>query len=211
MRHGCDTLLLRPVLPVDNDGVRVPPLAGLVLAGGRSSRMGRDKALLPVGGQPLLVSAVRFLRAFCAPVLIAGGSADRTAALLRLPGLGRADGVADQGEDGAGPLAGLTAGLERAPAGLVAVLAVDLPAPSRPVLELLADRWAGEVAVVPEVGGRLEPLHAVWSTTAAAPLRERLVAGRRSVTQAAQVLGARIVPLEGGFARNLNRPEDLEG
>lgn len=204
MRRRCDPRPRRPALPVDNR----ERLAGLVLAGGRSTRMGRDKALLPVDGEPLLVRAVRFLGSFCAPVLLAGGNADRTARLLEVRGLGAVTGVADVVAD-AGPLAGLVAGLEAAQAGLVAVVAVDLPAPSQPVLELLADRWAGEAAVVPEVDGRLEPLHAVWSTGAAAALRDLLAARRLSVTGAARLLGARVVPLEGRFARNLNRPEDL--
>lgn len=204
MRRRCDLRPRRPALPVDNR----EPLAGLVLAGGRSTRMGTDKALLHVGGEPLLVRAAMFLGTFCAPVLLAGGSSDRTAHLLEVPGLGAVTGVADVVAD-AGPLAGLVAGLEAAPAGLVAVVAVDLPAPSRTVLELLADRWAGEVAVMPEVGGRLEPLHAVWSTGGAAALRDLLAAGRISVTGAALRLGVRVVPMDGRFARNLNRPEDL--
>lgn len=172
--------------------------------------MGRDKALLEVGGEPLLVRAVRFLRAFCAPVLVAGGSAQRTAALLEVPGLGEVIGVADLLQD-SGPLAGLVAGLERAPPGPVAVVAVDLPVPSRPVLELLAARSAGALAVLPEVAGRLEPLHAIWWTAAAPALRDRVMSGELGVTDAAHALGAQVVPLEGDFARNLNRPADLEG
>lgn len=192
--------------------------AGLVLAGGQSRRMGTDKALLELDGVPLLVRSVRFLRGFCVPpVLLAGGDAARTARLTAVEGLGDVVGVPDAEPVGRGPLGGLVAGLRRAPADLVAVLAVDLPRPSRPIFGLLAGLWRGEPAVVPEVAGRLEPLHALWARAALPALEARLAAGRLALTEAALDLGARVVPPstwraadgDAGWTSNLNRPEDL--
>lgn len=171
--------------------------------------MGRDKALLRLGGVTLVEHAVAVLARCCRPVLVASGDG------RRLRGLGLQQ-VADR-PVGAGPLAGILAGLERSPHPLVAVVAVDMPCASTAVLRLLAAQWQGEPAVVPSVAGRLEPLHAVWHRDAAAAVRGRLVAGRRSATGAAVALGARVVDArvwaavdpEGSFARNVNTPGDL--
>jgi molybdenum cofactor guanylyltransferase len=185
------------------------PLSGVVLAGGPSSRMGADKALLDVGGEPLVLRAVRTLAALCEDVVVASGDG------RRLAGLGVAQ-VADV-EGGAGPLAGIIAGLESATHQLVAVLAVDMPHANAAVFRLLADRWSGEPAVVPVVDGHEQPLHAIWTRDAAVPLRDLLAAGQLSARSAAVALGAAIVGPDvwgradptGRFATNLNRPEDL--
>ncbi len=197
-------------------GAPPPVMAGLVLAGGRSSRMGTDKALLALDGEPLAVGATAFLRGFCEPVLLAGGTTRRLAMLRALPGLGAVVPVTDAAAD-AGPLAGLVAGLREAPTPLLAVLAVDLPHPSREVFALLAGLWRGEAAVLPEVAGRLQPFHAVWAASALPVLERRLAGGQRSVVAAAVAAGARVVRPEvwsqvepdPGFTVNLNRPGDL--
>lgn len=171
--------------------------------------MGRDKALIELDGSRLADRALAALDEVCAEVLVASGDGHRLSALGRPQ-------VADVQHD-AGPLAGLVAGLEATAHPLVAVLAVDLPWASGAVLARLAADWTGEPAVVPEVGGRLQPLHAVWARAAAPALRVRLEAGERGVVAAAVALGARVVGREvwgaidpeGAFARNVNRPEDL--
>jgi molybdenum cofactor guanylyltransferase len=184
-------------------------MTGLLLAGGHSRRMGRDKARIEVGGAPLAERVLAVLDAVCAEVLVASGDGRRLAELGR-------EQVPDAFPD-AGPLAGILAGLEAAPHPLVAVVAVDLPAANAEVLVRLAAAWAGEAAVVPEVDGRLQPLHAVWARDCAPALRARLAAGDRGVTAAATALGARVAGFDvwgeadphGVFARNVNRPSDL--
>jgi molybdopterin-guanine dinucleotide biosynthesis protein A len=186
-------------------------MSGILLAGGRSRRMGRDKAFLEVGGQPLAVRALRVLDEVCEDVVVASGDGRRLAALGRPQ-------VADVVGD-AGPLAGIVAGLEGCRHDLAAVLAVDLVRASAAVLELLAGAWGGEAAVVPVVGGRAQPLHAVWARSAAPALRKLLDAGERSAGAAAMALGGQAVGPEvwgradpgGRFATNLNEPADLTG
>ncbi|HWB72229.1 MAG TPA: molybdenum cofactor guanylyltransferase [Egibacteraceae bacterium] len=186
-------------------------MTGLLLAGGRSTRMGRDKALLDWTGEPLAARVTRVLASLCAEVVVASGDGRRLG-WLGLPQV--ADAAAR-----AGPLGGLVAGLERAAHPLVAVVAVDMPHASAPVLRLLAERWEGEPAVVARADGRLQPLHAVWAGAAAPALRARLAAGHYSVGEAARALGAQVgepgqwAPADpsGRFARNLNRPDDLPG
>lgn len=196
-------------------------LSGLVLAGGRSRRMGRDKALIEFAGEPLIRRAVRLLGELCDDVLIASGDG------LRLPvdGCrqvadalpGALPGAIGGAIGGAGPLAGLVAGLEAARHPLVAVAAVDMPHLSPPVFRLLEALWGGEPAVVPEVRGETEPLHALYARAAAPALRHRLEAGELTLRAAVAALGPRVVgeadwgPLDpdGRFAQNLNVPGDL--
>jgi molybdopterin-guanine dinucleotide biosynthesis protein A len=178
-------------------------LSGVVLAGGRSTRMGREKATLRIDGERLVDRAVRILRTCCHEVLVASGDGARLGG-LEVPQV--ADAVPD-----AGPLGGLVAGLEAAAHDLVAVVAVDMPNADPVVLRGLARRWSGQAAVIPRSGGRLQPLHAVWSRSAAHDLRVLLSRGERSVTAVAELLGALVVDADGWgpFARNVNRPEDL--
>jgi molybdopterin-guanine dinucleotide biosynthesis protein A len=183
-----------------------PALTGVVLAGGASRRMGRDKALLEFGGEPLAARIARRLSAICQEVLIASGDGHRLARL------GYRE-VADARE-GCGPLAGIVAGLEAARSPLAAVVAVDMPAADPAVFLALAARWDGAApAVVAQVAGRVEPLHGIYARSATAALRSRLASGQRSVHRVLAELRATVVDAAefGGaaFAGNLNRPADL--
>lgn len=184
-------------------------LSGLVLAGGRSRRLGIDKALLVADGLRLVDRAVAVLTEICDDVMVAPGPR------RPLPILGTrqvADAVADTG-----PLGGLVGGLEAAAHELVAVLAVDHPNADPAVLSALAAAWDGEDVVVPEVDGRLQPLHAVWARASAPRLRARLEGSDLSLHGALALLDVRVAgrhvwgraDADGSFSRNLNDPGDL--
>jgi molybdopterin-guanine dinucleotide biosynthesis protein A len=96
------------------------PLAGVVLAGGRSRRMRRNKALLPVDGEPLWQRQERILRA-------AGADLVWFALRPRQRSLGRRAWEIRDSVENSGPLAGIHAALVASPAPLLAVLAVDMP------------------------------------------------------------------------------------
>jgi molybdopterin-guanine dinucleotide biosynthesis protein A len=104
-----------------------PPFSALLLAGGRSTRMGRDKALLPhpVSGLPQLARQAALLRSLpgCAELLLSA-PADRGYALAGPLADAR---LVPDAAPGLGPLAGLAAGLEAATTSRLLVLAVDLP------------------------------------------------------------------------------------
>lgn len=183
-------------------------LSGLVLAGGGSRRMGRDKATLEWHGVPLVDRVASTLAVVCDEVLIASGDGRR---------LGRPGEIADAVAD-AGPLAGLLAGLEAAAHPLVAVVAVDMPYASAAVLRALAEAMGELDAAVPVVEDRLQPLHAVYRTACAPALRAYLEEGGRSVggfvgELRVALLGREVwggADPEGAFAINVNRPEDLD-
>ena len=94
-----------------------PDAAGFVLAGGRSSRMGEDKALVRLGGQPLVVHALDILRGAGLTASLAGGSSALAAFAPLVP----------DSQPGLGPLAGICAALASTSARLAVFLPIDLP------------------------------------------------------------------------------------
>ena len=169
----------------------------MLLAGGRSLRLGTDKALLVVDGERLVDRAARVLSACCAHVVLASGARP-------LPGLGL-EIIADLELHG-GPLGAIVPALETASTQLVAVLAVDHLQPSADVFRALADAWSGEAAVVPLADGRRQVLHAVYATAAAPALRAAWERGERSITRALGDLDVReLSGLDASFARDLDQ------
>jgi len=145
---------------------------GFVVAGGLSTRMGRDKALLPWQGSTLLDHAIARLAAVCSDVRILCGPVPRYEDRGRLL-------VVDAIPDG-GPLAALAAGLESAGDAAGLYLGVDLPLVSVALLAALAD-MEGD-AVVPVAPGGPEPLCALYRPGCRAAVRARLAAGERKMT-----------------------------
>lgn len=134
--------------------------SAVILAGGKSTRMGRDKAWLPLNGQPLLARQLAVVRKLGPAELFISGRAD-----VDYISLGYA--VLKDAFPDAGPLAGIAAGLAASSAPLVLVLAVDMPDMTSAVLRQLLGRCAPEVGIVPRVNRRLEPLAAIYPKAAA--------------------------------------------
>lgn len=166
------------------DRAEAVAVAGVVLTGGASRRMGRDKALIEVGGETLAGRmAAALAAAGLAPVTCVGGD---------LTALGRRAlvAVADD-HPGEGPLGGVLTALarHRAADGIV-VAACDMVAPSVGAVARLLDAAGGAApdagVVVPMVAGRRQWLHALWRPTAAPALVAAFAAGERSVARAAE-------------------------
>jgi molybdopterin-guanine dinucleotide biosynthesis protein A len=171
--------------------------------------MGRDKASLVFEGTSLAERVARLLAEVCDEVLVASGDGERLAAL----GLPQ---VADA-HPGTGPLGGILAGLRAASNEVVAVVAVDMPFASPAVIRMLASARGDHDAVVPVTDRGVEPLHAIYARTAAAPLAAQLEGGTRAVQRALEGLTVRYVAQDewreadpsGRFASNVNLPDDL--
>jgi molybdopterin-guanine dinucleotide biosynthesis protein A len=153
-----------------------PSAAGVVLAGGRSARMGAPKAALPWDGSTLLARACAALAGVTGRVIVVASPGGPAAPVP--------DGV-EVVEDrvaGRGPLEGIAAGLGAAARTHEAavVVAVDLPAMG-PALaaRLLAGLEGGAEAAVPLVSGRAQVLAAAYRTSLAARARELAEAGER--------------------------------
>ncbi len=157
----------------------LPTFTGAVLTGGASRRMGRDKALVEVGGRALAAIAAGALVDAGAdgPVLAIGGEGGALAHL----GL---EAVADD-HPGEGPLGGVLTALARAPHDLVVVLACDVPgadpAAVRHVVAALAATPEADVAVPVLDDGRHQPLHAAWRRSALSEVRAAFERGERAV------------------------------
>lgn len=134
--------------------------AAIVLAGGGSRRMGRDKAWLELDGRPLLARVIELLARRCAPIVIS------TRPGQRLPELaGVAPWRVDDPTPDAGPLVGLHAALERLAAHGVArayVASCDAAGLSERHIEFMLGRLRdGAIAAVPvDIDGRRHPLAA---------------------------------------------------
>jgi len=180
-----------------------------VQAGGRSSRMGRDKALIPLAGIPLIEHVLSRAKGLGDELLVTTNRPDDYAYLgVRM---------AQDREPGAGSLHGLLTALEAAQGKTVLVLACDMPFLSRPLLEHLVGLADQASVVIPRRGGEFEPLHAVYSRSCVNPIREALLAGQRRVTAILSRVPHLIVgddtlmgfDPDGWSFFNINTPRDL--
>lgn len=175
--------------------------AGWILTGGRSSRMGADKAFLKVDGRPLAVRAAETVAVVCGAVALVGDPAKY--------GVWGFPVVADR-FPGAGPLAGIEAALSVTTADWNLIVACDMPALDEVTLEALFVPDC-DCALPQYPDGNVEPLCAVYHRRCHAGIRAALEAGVRKVTDALAPFAIRYVPVVRARSfTNLNTPDDLE-
>lgn len=184
-----------------------PVVDGAVLLGGASSRMGRDKAHVVLGGLPIVERVARALSPACETLYLVGGDPPETTRGHRIP-------------DPPGPrcaLRGLVAALDASRAEHVLVLATDLPLVRTPLLRVLA-RAPEADAVVPRDAGGLHPLCARYRREPVLALaRRRLETQRLSLQGLLEALEVRFLEgrdlraadPDGSALLNVNAPEDL--
>lgn len=139
-----DTIWNKPILPI----------TGIILAGGKSSRMGRDKAFLEYLGKPLIEKSLEELRSVFSEVIISTNSPER----FQRYGEKK---VTDL-YPGCGPLSGLQSGLQAAHFDYSFFVACDMPFIDPEVIRFLAGYCGKHDVIVPEVDGVLHPLHAYY-------------------------------------------------
>lgn len=182
-----------------------------IQAGGKSSRMGRDKSLINLDGRPLIEHVLSRVKGLGDEIIITTNKPDRLASLgLRM--------VSDQSPIG-GALQGLRTALEAASHPRVLVVACDMPFLRRPLLEYLLQRSGEDVdVVVPKNGRFYEPLHAVYRRRVLPEIEASLAAEkfrldsffpRVDVLSVADSELDRLDPERLSFF-NVNTPEDLE-
>lgn len=148
-------------------------VSAAIMAGGRSRRMGRDKAWLDLGdGRPIVQRVVDVLREVADEVIVVANDPAYGRLGLRV--------VADRFPSG-GALGGIATGVGAAAHHTVLVAACDMPFLSAAVWRLLLDRAEGADAVVPRVGGEYETMHALYTKACLAPMERALAAGRMRV------------------------------
>jgi molybdopterin-guanine dinucleotide biosynthesis protein A len=197
-----------------------PDVTAFILAGGKSRRMGRDKAFVDFKGRPLLTRALEVARSVAQDVRIVGGG-DRDTQKLE----SYAPVVEDIFPD-RGPLGGIHSALRASRTELNLMLAVDMPFVSSRFLQYLIDEArideplaaAQASVVVPRAGGRRQPLCAIYQRDFADAAEAALRAGRNRIDLLFEVVKTRVLEEEemasAGFSsdlfRNLNTPQELE-
>lgn len=189
-------------------------VAGVVLCGGRSSRMGRPKAWLPFGGEILLPRVVRLLGEAVDPVIVVAAPGQDAPPLPEKVAIVRDD------REGRGPLQGLATGLKalhgRAEAAYLS--SCDAPFLRPAFVRRLIDLMGNAVVCVPRVGGRRHPLAAVYRLEAAMAVERLLAEDRLRTSFLFDAVPTRVVEAgelaEGDplfqTLRNLNTPEEYE-
>lgn len=181
---------------------------GVVLAGGQSSRMGRDKALVEIDGRTMLDRGIDLLRPHVREILVLGDPAKyNTTHGLVIP----------DDEPGLGPLGGLVTALKRARYVRLLVIACDLPELNdRLMIRLKAALDEGHDAAVPKHDELIEPLAAAYHRRAVDAFEE---CRKQRVLKMSDALGRvrtawiEVKPGEQGWPptlfRNVNAPTDL--
>jgi molybdopterin-guanine dinucleotide biosynthesis protein A len=186
-------------------------VTAFILAGGKSTRMGADKAFVGYDGRTLLARALDLARSVTPDVRIVG-SREKFAALAP---------VVEDVFRGCGPLGGIHAALRASLTELNLVLAVDTPFVSPAFLRYLIGQARGApeaIVVVPRSTGHRQPLCAVYRREFADAADNALRAGRNRIDRLFGEVRTRAIDQEelesAGFSsaifRNLNTPEELE-
>lgn len=163
----------QPVSQVSQDAV-----TGVVLAGGRASRMGGiDKGLVPLAGRPMVEHIIERLRPQTAALII---NANRSHDCYRRYGVPV---VADRVGDYAGPLAGMASGLAASGTEWIVTVPCDSPLVPPDLVQRLCQALARERAelAVAEGAGRLQPVFALLPRCLLPSLEAFLAAGERKI------------------------------
>lgn len=172
------------------------PISAILLAGGRSTRMGTDKAALPFGDGTLLTVQYEKLRALgITDIVISGYGA----------------GMIPDAMPGCGPLGVLAACLPRVQNPCALVISVDVPLVSESTLRKLIEAHTGGVTILRH-GGRTEPLIAVYDAALGRTAQALLAADRRAVRALLDSTTCRIVEADADERcfLNCNTPEDYQ-
>jgi molybdenum cofactor guanylyltransferase len=189
-------------------------VGGIVLCGGRSTRMGRPKLSLPFGPETMLARAVRIVGEVVSPIVVVAAPGQE------LPALPAETRIARDDVEDCGPLAGLAAGLS-ALAGLAEaayVSSCDAPLLRPEFVRAMVDSLGNHELAIPRDGEYHHPLAAVYRTTLEPRIRQLIDAGRLRPLYLVQASDARIVDVAElrhvdpalSSLRNTNAPEDYQ-
>jgi len=184
-----------------------PLFSGIILAGGRATRMqGRDKGLLPLAGEPLIGHALRRLRALVDDIVISANRHHEQYAQFGWPV------IADNNSDFAGPLAGIQAALPHCRHDWVMVVACDCPLLPTDLTQKLYDcLHPKSLLAVAHDGERLQALCLLLHRSLQTTLDTAVQAGHAKVERWCLAQPHTVLTLtEPEVFRNINTEQDLE-
>jgi len=189
-------------------------VSGVIMAGGASRRLGRNKALERIGGKALIERVIDSIVPLTTEVLVVVGRPEQAAA-LQLPPRVR---VGSDRYPGRGSRGGSFTGVDASAERWSLVVACDLPFLNREVLRHLIEESGNVDAVIPRLEGQPEPLHALYSKACLAPMERMVRAGDLKIAPLFEAVRVRYVD-EGTIDRidprhlsffNINTQADLE-
>jgi molybdopterin-guanine dinucleotide biosynthesis protein A len=185
-------------------------ISGAILAGGKSSRMGQNKAFMSLGGHRLIDRVVHVLKDIFAELFLVTNTPDLYADL----GMPMVSDVFPE----KGALGGIYSAVYHASAPYCFVVACDMPFLQATVIRYLVEHMADHDVVIPDVYGEMQPLHAIYNKACLTPIRQRLDANRLKVigffsdVQVRIVTADEILPYDPPLRtfQNLNTPEEFQ-
>ena len=179
-----------------------------IMAGGKSKRMGQDKAWIELDGEPIIRRVANVLALVADEVIVVANDPRYAALGLRV--------VPDKFPDG-GALGGIATGVSAATHDRVLVAACDMPFLSAEVWRVLLDHRYEADVVIPRIGGEYETLHALYTKACLAPMERALGAGKLRVisffdevrVQAIDERELRVADPTLRSFTNVNTPEEL--
>lgn len=186
---------------------RLPAASGVLLAGGKSSRMGTNKALLRfASGETVIERIVSRIRPLCSELLVVANTPAEYE-FLGLP-------MFPDAYPGASSLGGIYTGLLHAGAKRALVLSCDLPLVDAALLgHLLALPFDYDL-LIPFIAGRQQPLHAIYARTCLPAMQAQIESGDLKIVRLIDTLRGRIVTEDDlqpewlTSFKNMNTPED---
>ncbi len=176
--------------------------AAIVLSGGASRRMGEDKSVMHVHGQPLVATVAGQLAPHFNQLIVSGNPEKH--AFAGYP-------IVEDLEPGKGPLMGLMSALVASAHELNFVTACDIPEIHLPFVRRMLRAISGHEAVVPVLpDGHKQPLFAVYRKAVHEKIAGRLAAGKLAVHALLDVLDVQYIDIDGDWYFNLNTKDDLD-
>ncbi len=189
----------------------IQDVTGIILAGGKSRRFGKNKAFIPIDGVPLIERVVSVMASVFEHRLLITNTPEEYG-YLGLP-------MVEDLIKGLGPLGGIYTGLETIPHDAAFFVACDMPCLNGQLMRHMVGLRTGYDAVVPRIDRMFEPLYALYARTMLGPLKGAVESGLRQILDLFSRIRVRYVEEDviRGFDRdlrcfvNVNRPEDLAG
>jgi molybdopterin-guanine dinucleotide biosynthesis protein A len=180
------------------------PAAAVILAGGQSRRMQREKSLLPLDGRAMIESIIAQIAPHFAAIIISAAAKNKFA-YLGLP-------TVEDERPGEGPLLAILSALRFSPHAVNFILACDIPFIHVPFMKKLLSLADGHDIVVPRYrDGKYEPLFAVYQRRIIPAVEAQVAGGDRKIASLFTVCRTRTVPMDGQkWFRNLNTIKEYD-
>jgi molybdopterin-guanine dinucleotide biosynthesis protein A len=183
-------------------------VTGIVLAGGKSSRMGKDKGLCTFYGKPMVLHAVELLRQVCDNIIISSNNPDYSQ--FGLP-------VVEDEIKNIGPLGGIYSGLKQTKSQDNFFLSCDMPMVTTDLVKYIVSEKEGFEIVIPMFNGLPEPLCAYYNKQITDEMLEIIKSGEYKIQEIAKNFKVKFLPIDlhlpfysDGLFTNINSQKDLD-